>query len=257
MSVKTIDLSIEEKRLRTAERLGIDVDAVPRSVAVIMDGNGRWALQRGMKRYQGHRQGGRIVERVVLHGVDLGLECLSLYAFSAQNWKRSRTEINFLMQLYTRYLASIRAILKKHNVGLVHLGVIDNLPAKVLKELDKTIEQSAMNTGMVLALALNYGSREEITSAIRKIAQEYKNEKISLADITEDCISRHLDTASLPDPDLLIRTSNELRLSNFLLWQLSYAELYFSHKLWPDFTKKDFKIIVEDYNKRERRLGNI
>ena len=257
MIAKTVDLSMDEKRLRAAKRLGIAPDTMPRSIAIIMDGNGRWALQRGMQRHQGHRQGGRIVERVVLHGVDLGLECLSLYAFSAQNWKRSRMEINFLMQLYTRYLASIRAVLKKHNVRLVHLGSVDNLPARVLRELNKTIEQSAQNTGMVLALALNYGSREEITSAIQKIAQEYKDEKISLADITQDCIDRHLYTASLRDPDLLIRTSSEMRVSNFLLWQISYAEFYVTDTLWPDFSRDDLDKAVIAYAGRSRRLGDV
>lgn len=257
MSTKTIDLSIEEKRIRAAKKLGVAPGVMPRSVAIIMDGNGRWALQRGMQRHQGHRQGGRVVERVVLHGVDLGLECLSLYAFSAQNWKRPKIEISFLMQLYTRYLASIRATLKRHNVRLVHLGSVDNLPAKVLRELNKTIEQSADNTGMTLALALNYGSREEITSAIQKIAQEYKDEKISLADITQDCIDRHLYTATLPDPDLLIRTSSEMRISNFLLWQISYAEFYVTETLWPDFSRDDLDKAVIAYAERSRRLGDI
>ena len=248
---------MEQKRIGAAQKLGVAVDMMPRSVAIIMDGNGRWALQRGMQRYQGHRQGGRVVERVVLHGVNLGLECLYLYAFSAQNWKRPKIEVNFLMQLYVRYLASIRTTLKKHNVRLVHLGSVDNLPAKVLRELNKTIEQSADNTGMVLALALNYGSREEITFAIQKIAQEYKDEKISLSDITQDCIDRHLYTASLPDPDLLIRTSSEMRISNFLLWQISYAEFYVTETLWPDFSRDDLDKAVIAYAERNRRLGDV
>ena len=257
MSTKTADMSMAQKSAKAAERLGVSPDQMPRHIAIIMDGNGRWATQRGMQRYQGHRQGARIVERVVLHGVNLGLECLSLYAFSAQNWRRPRNEINFLMQLYTRYLASIRATLKKHNVRLVHLGSAEQLPKKVLGELNKTIEQSAENTGMVLGMALNYGSREEITLAAQKIAQEYKNEKISLDDITPDYISNHLDTAGLPDPDLLIRTSNEMRISNFLLWQISYAEFYVTETLWPDFSQKDLDEAVIAYAGRSRRMGDV
>lgn len=257
MGTKTADLSFSDKREKAAEKLGTNPDQMPRHIAIIMDGNGRWAQQRGLPRYQGHRQGGRIVERVVLHGVSLGLECLSLYAFSAQNWKRPRNEINFLMQLYTRYLASIRATLKRHNVRLIHLGSAEQLPKKVSKELNKTIEQSAENTGMVLGMALNYGSREEITSAAQKIAQEYKDGKISLDDITPDSISSHLDTAGLVDPDLLIRTSNEMRISNFLLWQISYAEFYVTETLWPDFSQKDLDEAVIAYAGRNRRMGDI
>ena len=257
MSTETLESSIAAKRAKAAQRLGTDPEKMPRHVAIIMDGNGRWATQRGLKRYQGHRQGGRIVERIVLHGVSLGLECMTLYSFSAQNWKRPKAEVNFLMQLYTRYLASIRGTLKKHNVRLVHFGTVDNLPEKVIKELNKTIEQSAGNTGMVLGMALNYGSREEITATVQKIAQEYKDNKISLNEIDQDCISDHLDTAGLLDPDMLIRTSNEMRISNFLLWQISYAEFYVTETLWPDFIQGDLDKAVLAYAKRSRRIGNI
>ena len=257
MNTGTIDQGVVEARVKAAEKFGVDPEQMPRHVAIIMDGNGRWATQKGKQRYEGHRQGSRIVERVVLHGVNLGLECLTLYAFSAQNWKRPKNEINFLMQLYTRYLASIRATLEKHNVRLVHLGCVEQLPKKVVKELSKTIEQSADNTGMVLGLALNYGSREEIAFAVRKIAKEYKNEKISLDEINPDCISGHLDTAGLPDPDLLIRTSNEMRISNFLLWQISYAEFYVTETLWPDFSQKDLDEAVIAYAGRSRRMGDV
>jgi undecaprenyl diphosphate synthase len=257
LNTGTVDQSIVANRAKTAERFDVHPDQMPRHVAIIMDGNGRWAVQRGMQRYEGHRQGGRIVERVVLHGVNLGLECLTLYAFSAQNWKRPRKEINFLMQLYTRYLASIRATLKKHNVRLIHLGNFEQLPKKVAKELSKTMEQSADNTGMVLGMALNYGSREEIAFAAQKIAQEYKDEKISLDQINPDYISSHLDTATLPDPDLLIRTSNEMRISNFLLWQISYAEFYVTETLWPDFSQKDLDEAVIVYAGRNRRMGDV
>lgn len=257
MSAEKLESGLADKRVEAAERLGTDPEKMPRHIAIIMDGNGRWATQRGLERYQGHRQGGRIVERIVLHGVNLGLECMTLYSFSAQNWKRPKIEVNFLMQLYTHYLASIRATLEKHNVRLVHFGTVEHLPKKVVKELYKTIEQSAGNTGMVLGMALNYGSREEITSAVQKIAQEYKNEKLPLDQIDQDCISNHLDTAGLPDPDLLIRTSNEMRISNFLLWQISYAEFYVTETLWPDFSRDDLDKAVLAYAERKRRIGDV
>ena len=257
MSAEKLESGIADKRAEAAKRLGATPEMMPRHIAIIMDGNGRWASQRGLKRYQGHRQGGRIVERIVLHGVNLGLECMTLYSFSAQNWKRPKAEVNFLMQLYTRYLASIRATLKKHNIKLVHFGTVEQLPEKVVRELNKTMEQSADNTGMVLGTALNYGSREEITAAVRKIAQEYKNEKLSLDEIDPNCISNHLDTVGLPDPDLVIRTSNEMRISNFLLWQISYAEFYVTETLWPDFTKSDLAKAVLAYTERSRRMGDI
>ena len=257
MNTETVDQSIAAKRAKAAEKFGIDPDQMPRHVAIIMDGNGRWATLKGKQRYEGHRQGSRIVERVVQHGVSIGLECMTLYAFSAQNWKRPRNEISFLMQLYTRYLASIRATLKRHNVRLIHLGNSEQLPKKVMKELNKTIEESADNTGMVLGMALNYGSREEIVFAVQKIAQEYKDEKISLDQINPDSISSHLDTAGLPDPDLLIRTSNEMRISNFLLWQISYSEFYVTETLWPDFSPKDLDDAVIAYAGRSRRMGDV
>jgi undecaprenyl diphosphate synthase len=226
-------------------------------VAIIMDGNGRWAIRRGLERFQGHQQGARVVEKIVHHCVNLGLDCLTLYSFSMQNWKRPKREVNFLMQLYTRYLVGIRNTLKKHNVRLVHLGRTERLPAKLIRELNKTVEIASKHTGMMLALALNYGSREEIVDAVKKICRNCIDQKLAVEQIDERCISENLCSAGLPDPDLLIRTSNEKRLSNFLLWQISYAEFYVTDTLWPDFTAEDLDKAVIDYSKRSRRLGDV
>ncbi len=222
-----------------------------------MDGNGRWASNRGLARFEGHRQGGKTVERIVQYCLELGIECLTLYSFSLQNWKRPKEEVEFLMYLYSQYLVKIRPMLMENNVRLVHLGLASQLPDSVQKELKTSVEMTAANTGMILALALNYGSRTEMIEAVKKIAQEYKEEKLTLADIDEQCVSEHLDTAGLPDPDLVIRTSNELRISNFLLWQISYAEFYVTETLWPDFDKPDMDKAIMAYAGRNRRFGDV
>lgn len=248
---------VEQKLSRTARELGLNKDRLPRHIAIIMDGNGRWARLRGLHRAQGHRQGAKTVEKIAQSCVDLGVQSLTLYSFSMENWERPRIEVNALMHLYSRYLVGIRPTLMKNNVRLVHLGRMSNLPAEVQKELKKTVKMTSGNTGMVLALALNYGGRAEITDAARKIAREYKSGKLRLKDINEDCISRHLYTSGLPDPDLLIRTAKEMRVSNFLLWQISYSEFYVTGKLWPDFTKSDLKRAIRAYARRTRRFGAV
>lgn len=243
--------------MSAAERLGVAVSKMPCHIAIIMDGNGRWALRRGLERYHGHREGARVVEKVVHHCVNLGLECLTLYSFSMQNWKRPKKEVDFLMGLYTQYLVGIRKTLKKHDVRLVHLGRTERLPVKLVKELNKTVEIASKHTGMTLALALNYGSREEIVDAAKKICRDCIDGKMEIEQIDEQCISENLYSAGLPDPDLLIRTSNERRLSNFLLWQLSYTEFYVTDTLWPDFTAEELDRAIIEYSKRARRLGDI
>jgi len=250
-------MELQENRVAAAKRLGIEAEKMPRHVAIIMDGNGRWAIKRGLGRFQGHQQGARVVEKIVHHCVNLGLDCLTLYSFSMQNWKRPKREVNFLMQLYTRYLVGIRNTLKKHNVRLVHLGRTERLGAKLIRELNKTVEIASKHTGMTLALALNYGSREEIVDAVKKICRNCIDQKLAVEQFDEHCISENLYSAGLPDPDLLIRTSNEKRLSNFLLWQISYAEFYVTDTLWPDFTAEDLDKAVIDYSKRSRRLGDV
>jgi len=252
-----LEKSIEEKLKKTARRLGLTPEQIPRHIAIIMDGNGRWAQKKGLPRAQGHRQGGKTVEKIAQYCVDFGIESLTLYSFSIENWRRPRAEVSSLMHLYTRYLVEIRPTLMRNDVKLIHLGRLGGLPPAVQKELTKTMEITVGNTGMVLALALNYGARTEIAEAAIKIAQEYKSGKLHLKDIDEKCVSRHLYTAGLAEPDLLIRTANEMRVSNFLLWQISYSEFYVTKTLWPDFKKASLEKAIRAYAKRNRRFGTI
>jgi undecaprenyl diphosphate synthase len=248
---------IEEKLKKTAQRLGLITRQVPRHIAIIMDGNGRWARKKNLPRVEGHRQGAKTVEKIAQDCVDFGIEFLTLYSFSIENWKRPKTEVNSLMHIYTQYLIEIRPTLMKNNVKLIHLGRLAQLPLDVQKELTETIELTTNNTGMKLALALNYSGRAEIIDAAKKIAQKYKKGQLNLKDIDEQCISRHLYTADMSEPDLLIRTANEMRISNFLLWQISYSEFYVTKTLWPDFKKSDLEKAILAYAKRDRRFGDI
>ena len=247
----------EEKLKKTARRLGTSPDHMPRHIAIIMDGNGRWARQKGLPRVMGHRKGGKTVEKMALCCVDLGIESLALYSFSSENWKRPKAEVDALMKLYCQYLIGIRPMMMKNQVKLVHIGHLTGLPDKVRTELLKSIELTADNKGMKLVFALNYGGRTEIADAAKKIAQEYKNGELKLEDINEECMGRHLYTAGLDDPDLLIRTADEKRVSNFLLWQISYTEFYVTKTLWPDFKKADMEEAILDYAKRVRRFGAL
>lgn len=246
-----------QKLQESAVRFGIEPQQMPRHIAIIMDGNGRWATKRGLPRFEGHRQGGKTVERIVQHCLELGIECLTLYSFSLQNWKRPKEEVDFLMWLYAQYLVKIRPMLMDNNVRLVHLGLASQLPESVQTALSETVAMTASNTGMALALALNYGSRTEIVEAVKKIAQKCKDGTLTVEAIDEACVNDHLDTAGLPDPDLVIRTSSELRISNFLLWQISYSEFYVTETLWPDFDKADIDQAVAAYAGRSRRFGDV
>lgn len=247
----------EEKLRETARQLGIKPERMPRHIAIIMDGNGRWAQKRGLHRAHGHRQGAKTVEKLAQLCVDFGIESLTLYSFSTENWERPKAEVDALMHLYVQYLAAIRPTLMKNNVRLVHLGRLAQLPAAVRKELAKTVRITQVNTGMILALALNYSGRAEIADAARKVARQYKTGKLRLKDIDENCISRHLYKPGLSEPDLLIRTANEMRLSNFLLWQISYSEFYVTKTLWPDFKKADLTKAIKAYASRTRRFGTV
>jgi len=249
--------SFEEKLKKTAKRLCLKTEQMPRHIAIIMDGNGRWARRKGLPRVEGHHQGGKTVEKIAQCCVDFGIESLTLYSFSIENWKRPKDEVNSLMHLYTQYLVEIRQTLARNNVKLIHLGRLDGLSADVQVELTETIRMSAANSGMKLALALNYGSRTEIVDAVKEIAQKHKSGKLCLKDIDQQCISQHLYTAGLADPDLLIRTASEMRVSNFLLWQISYSEFYVTKTLWPDFKRKDLEKAILAYAERNRRFGGI
>jgi undecaprenyl diphosphate synthase len=229
----------------------------PRHIAIIMDGNGRWAVQRNMPRIAGHRAGARSVREIVMECGRLGIKALTLYSFSMENWKRPASEISGLMSLYLEYLAKERQELVDNNVRFVQLGRREGLPEKVLAEMDQTIDATRRCTGLTLALALNYSSRAEITDAVRAIARKVQSGQISADQIDEPTISANLYTAGLPDPDLLIRTAGELRVSNYLLWQISYAEIHVSDRYWPDFRKEDLHDAIRDYAVRNRRFGAV
>jgi undecaprenyl diphosphate synthase len=237
--------------------LGVPEDHIPNSVAIIMDGNGRWAQQRGLPRVAGHAKGALSVRKIVKESARLGLGALALFGFSVQNWSRPTDEIDALMVLYAKYLASEREMVMTCNIRMRHIGSRDGLPQSVLDEIDCTEEVSSTNTGMHLCLALNYGSRAEIVRAVKKIAGDVAGGDISVDQINDETISEALYTNGVPDPDLVVRTSGELRVSNFLLWQISYSELYATDTLWPDFDEAEFHNAIRAYASRNRRFGNI
>jgi undecaprenyl diphosphate synthase len=227
-----------------------------------MDGNGRWAVARNMERVHGHQEGARTVRRIVTECAELrknhgGPDYLTLYSFSLENWKRPATEVSFLMQMYIDYLRQERETMMENNIQFRQIGRLDHLPEPVLEEVDRTLELTRGNNGLTLVLALNYGSRAEITDAVRAIAQEVKEGKLDVRDIQESTISDHLYTAGMPDPDLLIRTAGEMRVSNYLLWQISYAELYVSQVLWPDFSIAELHNAIRAFAARNRRFGGL
>lgn len=230
---------------------------IPRHVAIIMDGNGRWARERGLPRIEGHRRGAESVRQVVRACGELGIEYLTLYAFSIENWNRPKAEVSALMRLLEFYLKQEIPELDKNNVRLAAIGRIHELPQSAQRQLEKSMDVLKKNTGLTLVLALSYGGRAEIVDAMRSIAREVKAGRLDVADMDEKVISRHLYTRSIPDPDLLIRTSGEMRVSNFLLWQISYAEIYVTETLWPDFRKAELLKALEDYSKRHRRFGLV
>ena len=248
---------MSESPLDPLQALGLDRLQLPRHVAVIMDGNGRWAQQRGQPRIRGHEQGAHAVRTIVTRCARLGLEALTLYSFSTENWKRPREEVDFLMQLYVQYLRSERPTIMDNNVRFVHVGRRAGLPDEVLAEMDETLRLSADNTGLKVCLALNYGGRGEIVDAVQHLAREVQAGALAPDDIDEDRLSSALYTAGLPDPDLLIRTAGERRLSNFLLWQVSYAELHITETLWPDFGEADLDAAIKDFAQRKRRYGGV
>jgi undecaprenyl diphosphate synthase len=237
--------------------LGLTPQQLPRHIAIIMDGNGRWAKQRDLPRIAGHERGAQSVRTIVTHCARLGIEALTLYSFSSENWKRPKEEVDFLMELYARYLVLERDTIMDNNVRFLHIGRREGLPKSVLNEMDRTIEMSRTNSGLALCLALNYGSRDEIVDGIRSIARNVQDGRLAPDDIDESTITEALYTSGLPDPDLLIRTANERRVSNFLLWQISYAEIHVCAQLWPDFGLEDLNAAIKDFAGRERRYGDV
>ncbi len=236
---------------------GVPADRMPRHIAVIMDGNGRWAGARSLPRFHGHREGAKAVRRLMTEAAKLGIEYLTLYSFSIENWNRPREEVDQLMALYVEYMAAERQTLAENNIRLMQIGRRDNLPPETIVELEKTIEATRSCTGPTLVLAVNYSSRAEITDGVRDIARRVASGELSPDDITESTVSESLYTAGIPDPDLLIRTSGEWRLSNYLLWQISYAELYITDTLWPDFAEHDLHEAIRSYAARDRRFGRV
>ncbi|MFL6590640.1 MAG: isoprenyl transferase [Chthoniobacterales bacterium] len=230
---------------------------VPRHIAIIMDGNGRWAKTRGLARIKGHEKGADAVRACVEACGELKIDFLTLYAFSAENWQRPKAEVFALMRLLERFLKEKTPELLEKNVRLQAIGRLTDLPPSCQRQLHESIERTADNTGLTLILALSYGGRLEIIDGIKSLLRQIESGHIDRAMIDVDMFSKHLYTRYYPDPDLLIRTSGEMRLSNFLLWQLSYTEMYVTPKLWPDFTKKDLADAVEDFGKRNRRYGAV
>ena len=233
----------------------ISKDKLPKHLAIIMDGNGRWAKQQGLLRVVGHENGTKSVRDVVEASAELGIENLTLYAFSTENWNRPKIEVQTLMKLLVKSLKKEIKTLQDNNIKLLAIGNLNDLPKKAHKELLEVIEKTKGNSSMTLTLALSYGSREELISAVKEICNKVKNNIISTDSIDESIINKHLYTRNLPDVDLLIRTSGEQRISNFLLWQIAYAELYFTPILWPDFKKSDLYDALIAYQNRERRFG--
>jgi undecaprenyl diphosphate synthase len=230
---------------------------LPRHLAIIMDGNGRWAQARGKDRSYGHKAGAEVVRPIVTASSDLGLDALTLYAFSTENWTRSSEEIDTLMQLYVAYLESERELFFDNNVRFNQIGRREGLPPEVLDALDRMKEDTKDHTGLTMTLALNYGSRAEITDAVREIADDVAKGTLKPEDIDEATIADHLYTAGLPDPDLLIRTAGEMRLSNYLLWQLSYAEFYVTDVCWPEFSVEELNKALSAFKGRTRRFGGV
>ena len=230
---------------------------VPRHIAIIMDGNGRWAQSRDLPRIEGHRHGVSTVRMVSETATEIGVDTLTLYCLSSENWKRPQAELDFLMHLLEQYLIEERKAIMEQSLRLQVIGRRDRLPENVLQQMDRTISMSEKNPGTRLVLAIDYGGRDEITQAVRKIADKVQSGEINISAIDENTVNDHLYTSALPEVDLLIRTGGDLRVSNFLLWQLSYAEFWMTEKCWPEFTKEDFVSAMIEFSTRQRRFGGL
>ena len=257
MAMRRFDINATQKSSNADLFAELDLEKLPRHVAIIMDGNGRWAASRSLPRVAGHRAGADAVRRTVETAARLEIECLTLYAFSTENWSRPRFEIRALMDLLVEFLRKELHSLKENNIQFRMIGRSEELHISVLEQIRKAELSTFQNTGLRLNIALNYGGRAEIVDAVRKVAAEVAAGRLRPVDIDEDLINRSLYTRALPDPDLLIRTSGEMRISNFLLWQIAYAELHVIETLWPDFGERDLLSALIDYQKRDRRYGAI
>jgi undecaprenyl diphosphate synthase len=248
---------LDSKTLERIRAAGLDPARLPRHIAIIMDGNGRWARRQGLPRVEGHLRGVQSVRTTVEECCRLGIEQLTLYCLSVENWKRPQTELDFLMALLHRYLLDERAEIMEQNIRFTTIGRRTGLPDEVLGEIDENIRISSGNTGMTLCLAINYGGRTEIVDAVRTIAEQVRQGTLDPQAIDEETIGNALYTAGRPDPDLLIRTAGEMRVSNYLLWQISYAELWVTERCWPEFDRAALHEALRDYARRERRFGAL
>jgi undecaprenyl diphosphate synthase len=247
----------EPSTTSAAELLGVPAEARPRHIAIIMDGNGRWAQRQGLPRIEGHRRGVASVRRITEECARLDIEQLTLYCLSSENWKRPARELEFLMHLLEQYMIEERSTIMEQNIRVAVIGRRNDIPKAVQREMQKTIDMSASNTGLRLCLAINYGGRLEMVDAVRSIAEEVRDGRLDAAAIDEELISRHLYTAGMSDPDLLIRTAGEMRISNFLLWQISYAEIWVTEHCWPEFRESDLHQAIRDFAARDRRFGGL
>ena len=238
-----------------SDRSALHLKSLPRHIAIIMDGNGRWARKRSLNRIRGHKEGTESVRNIVRACREIGVEVLTLYAFSTENWQRPRQEVTALMSILKSFLKSELAEMMENNILLNAIGDIERLPGNVLKVLREVMEETRQNQAMILNLALSYGGRNEIVRASKKIATQIKAGRLQPEEITEELFSDYLYTQGMPEPDLLIRTSGEMRISNFLLWQIAYSEIFVTQTLWPDFRREELIRILHDYQKRERRFG--
>ena len=239
------------------ESFQLNPEKMPKHVAIIMDGNGRWATKRGLPRKAGHKAGAEALERIIYAAKELGLEHLTVYAFSTENWKRSAEEVGALMQLFRFYLKRLLKIAKKNNVRVKMIGDRTRFDSDIIEGINRLEDETAANTGMTFVIAVNYGGRDEITRAVRHMMMDCQDGKLVPEDVTEQTVASYLDTAGIPDPDLLIRTSGEIRLSNYLLWQLAYSEIYITDCLWPDFNRDELIKAIEQFNQRDRRFGGV
>ncbi len=246
-----------ETSTTSAEPLDVPREARPRHIAIIMDGNGRWAQRQGLPRIEGHRRGVASVRRITEECARLDIEQLTLYCLSSENWKRPQRELEFLMHLLEEYMIEERSTIMDQNIRVNVIGRRNDIPEAVQREMQKTIDLSATNSGLRLCLAINYGSRLELVDAVREIAEEVKAGRLAPEAIDEETVHRHLYTAGMSDPDLVIRTAGEMRVSNFLLWQISYAEIWVTDHCWPEFRESDLHQAIRDYAARDRRFGGL
>ncbi len=237
--------------------LDVPKERQPRHVAIIMDGNGRWAQRQDLPRIRGHQQGAKTVRRITEECARLGIEQVTLYCLSSENWKRPAEELEFLMFLLSEYLVEERDTMMKNNIRLQIIGQRNRIPDDVQAEMDRSIELTSKNTGCCLCLAINYGGRAEIVDAVQKISQQVAAGEMSVDDVNEQLVSDNLYTAGMSDPDLLIRTAGEMRISNYLLWQISYAEMWVTERMWPEFSIKDFHDAIRNFSSRDRRFGGL